>query len=197
MRNIDRTLDPFNEKEKAYIKKVYKGRPRQEVLDMVVAKYGRHHNFRQLSALYSRLDIRNGLDGRFKKGHIPMNKGIPQTEYMSKEAIERTKATRFKVGDKPPNTRKIGSKRITEDGVMVKVGPNKWDYEHRVKWIKKNGPIPDGYILFHIDLDNKNNNFNNLCLVSMVERCWINRNAKLINMAKLRCKVCEVERKRK
>lgn len=124
-----------------------------------------------------------------------MNKGIPQTEYMSKEAIERTKATRFKVGDKPPNTRKIGSKRITEDGVMVKVGPNKWDYEHRVKWIKKNGPIPDGYILFH-------------SLVSMVERCWINRNAKLIkgdrecnealiNMAKLRCKVCEVERKRK
>ena len=37
---------------------------------------------------------------------------------MTPEAIERTKATRFKKGDKPGNHRKVGSERITVDGYI-------------------------------------------------------------------------------
>ena len=38
---------------------------------------------------------------RFKKGNVPVNKGKKQTEFMTSEAIERTKATRFQKGMKP------------------------------------------------------------------------------------------------
>jgi hypothetical protein len=44
----------------------------------------------------------------FKKGHATFNKGKKQTEYMSDEAIERCKATQFKHGSTPWNTKEDG-----------------------------------------------------------------------------------------
>lgn len=38
--------------------------------------------------------------------------------------------------------------------------------EHRVIWEMFHGPIPDGYMIDHIDRDRKNNNLNNLRLVT-------------------------------
>ena len=43
-------------------------------------------------------------ESRYQKGHTPCNKGKKQTEYMSREMIEKTIATRFKKGHKPHNT---------------------------------------------------------------------------------------------
>lgn len=44
----------------------------------------------------------------FKKGDIPFNKGLKQIEWMPPESIERTKATRFKPGEIPPNAKPLG-----------------------------------------------------------------------------------------
>jgi len=42
-------------------------------------------------------------DSHFDKGHVPENKGLKQIDYMSTEAIEKTKATRFQKGQIPKN----------------------------------------------------------------------------------------------
>lgn len=44
----------------------------------------------------------------FKKGQTPFNKGLKQEEWLSPEAIERTKATRFKKGQLPQTAKPMG-----------------------------------------------------------------------------------------
>lgn len=44
----------------------------------------------------------------FKKGDIPFNKGMKQEEWLSPDAIERTKATRFKKGQLPQTAKPLG-----------------------------------------------------------------------------------------
>ena len=57
-----------------------------------------------ISALRYKYGAKSGLktrvpnSGQFPKGHVPRNKGKKQTDFMSAEAIERTKATRFQKG---------------------------------------------------------------------------------------------------
>ena len=53
---------------------------------------------KMLYALCKRNGIKSGRTGQFIKGCIPHSKGKPQTEWMSPEAIERSKSTRFQKG---------------------------------------------------------------------------------------------------
>lgn len=206
MRTVDKTLDKWSQKELDYIFKNYKGISYKDMLEKVTKKYHKHHNFSQIKGVYAKYNLTNEVDVKFKPGNIPFTKGKKIEEYMSKKGIENSSKTRFKKGNIPPNVKKIGSKRYTEDGVMVKVSNNKWEYEHRIKWIKKYGQIPDGYQLFHIDLNNWNNKLNNLCLITQAERLYLNRsgemikgnkeiNETLINIARVQCKVNALTRK--
>lgn len=89
----------------------------------------------QVRNIYRRMGIRRiEGDGRFKPGQKPFNKGLKQTEFMSKEAIDKTKATRFKKGNTPHNTAEIGDEAITKDGyIKVKIGnPNEWIFKQRL-----------------------------------------------------------------
>lgn len=49
----------------------------------------------------------------FKKGDVPFNKGLKQEEWLTPEAIERTKATRFQKGQLPQTTKPLGYIRRT------------------------------------------------------------------------------------
>lgn len=62
----------------------------------------------ETSRMYSSRPDHGGRKYQFKKGHTTFNKGKKMHEYMSQEAIERTKATRFKKGNIPPNHKPIG-----------------------------------------------------------------------------------------
>lgn len=53
----------------------------------------------------------NGLATEFKKGDIPFNKGLKQTDWMTEEAIKNTVATRFKKGQLPHNSNPEGTVR--------------------------------------------------------------------------------------
>lgn len=44
----------------------------------------------------------------FKKGDIPFNKGLKQEKWLTPDAIERTKATRFKKGIVPKSAKPLG-----------------------------------------------------------------------------------------
>lgn len=104
-----------------------------------------------------------------KKGSISANKGKKQTEYMTPEAIERTKETRFKKGQQVWNHKQVGYERINVDGyIEIKVSePNVFKFKHRVTWEKHNGPIPKGYNVQFKDGDRLNcDDITNLYLIS-------------------------------
>ena len=107
----------------------------------------------------------------FKKGQIAYNKGLKQTDYMSKEAIERTKKTRFQKGHKPANMTEIGTKIKDADGYeLIKIAnPSKWEYTHRLIWKQHNGDIPKDYIVRFKDGDRRHITIDNLELISLKE----------------------------
>lgn len=107
-----------------------------------------------------------------KKGTPPPNKGKKQKEYMSKEAIERTKSTRFQKGSIPPNAVPVGYERIDKDGyVYIKVeGKRKLVLKHRYVWEQYFGLIPKGYNIQFKDGDKHNCDIENLYMISRGEQ---------------------------
>lgn len=107
-----------------------------------------------------------------KKGTTPPNKGKKQEEYMSKEAIERTKSTRFKKGSIPPNAVPVGYERIDADGyIYIKIeGKRKLALKHRHVWEQTNGKIPKGYNIQFKDGNRSNCNIENLYMISRAEQ---------------------------
>jgi len=97
--------------------------------------------------------ITSELDCRFKKGRESVNKGIKQTDYMSPEAIERTKATRFKPQQKPHNLLQVGAVVKNTDGYLLRKKQMKgtqwerWEFLHRATWEEHKGPIPEGMMV--------------------------------------------------
>lgn len=86
----------------------------------------------------------NAVASRFRKGHVPGNKG----KKMRPDTYARCAPTMFRKGHRPSKWRPVGSWRINVDGyVEVKVSdaPPKWLLKHRIVWEQANGPIPPGY----------------------------------------------------
>lgn len=112
----------------------------------------------------------------FKVGQTPWNKGIH---------CRFSPATEFKKGQKPKNTKSIGSvsvrTKIMPDGkeqkyLFVKVSENKWVLLHRLLWEQNYGKIPDGFVVRFKDGDSMNCVLENLELISRKENR--NRNCK-------------------
>lgn len=105
----------------------------------------------------------------------PCYKGCKQTDFMSEEAIEKTKATRFKKGQIAHNAYPIGYERPNKDDyIEVKVsgpvGENKkksvWKLKHHLLWEDLNGPIPPKHKVIFADGNNRNFDIDNLILIS-------------------------------
>jgi hypothetical protein len=115
--------------------------------------------------------------GMFKGGHQPANKGMKQIDYMSKDAILRTAATRFKKGHLPVNTLKDGAITIRHEHKdrhsraykYIRVSLSKWIPLHIYKWQKKHGKIPEGKCLWFKDGNSLNCTLKNLELISRDE----------------------------
>lgn len=107
-----------------------------------------------------------------KKGTTPPNKGKKQKEYMSKEAIERTKATRFQKGSIPPDAVPVGYERLDKDGyIYIKVeGKRKLVLKHRHIWEKHFGTIPKGNNIQFKDGNKHNCDIDNLYMISRGEQ---------------------------
>jgi len=81
-----------------------------------------------------------------KKGYIPQNKGMKQTDYMSAEMIERTKATQFKKGQSVWNHKEIGYEGIRDGYIYVKIAePKTFVAKQRKVWEENFGAIPKGW----------------------------------------------------
>lgn len=122
-------------------------------------------------------------DSQFYKNHTPFNKGLRQADYMSKEMIKRTIATRFKKGQKPHNTAKadgvisVRCHRNRGDKVYLyrRLSLGNWRPLHQVRWEMFRGPVPDGYCLWFIDGDTMNIKLSNLEMITRAENARRNK----------------------
>lgn len=113
---------------------------------------------------------------KYTIGSIPKNKGEKQTEYMSAEAIERTKATRFVAGQNPHNALPDGTiveridKRSNTKYQLIKVpGKRKLVDRKRHIWETDVGPIPKGYFVVFKTSNTENYSIENIECISPQE----------------------------
>lgn len=92
-----------------------------------------------------------GSSYHFPKGHKPFNKGKKQSDYCSKETIEKTIPTRFKPGQKIYNEKHDGAIVLRNDhGVknyFVRISKGKWIYLKNKIWEDNFGPISKGFVI--------------------------------------------------
>jgi len=97
--------------------------------------------------------LQSGKNSRFKKGNISHNKGKKMEDFMSREQIEKIKATQFKKGIIPHNALSAGTMVEREDKngtiyTFIKVeGKKTLELYQRYVWEQNFGPIPKGHII--------------------------------------------------
>lgn len=119
-------------------------------------------------------------DSYYKKGLIPINKGLKITEYMTSEQINKVKKTQFKKGQPPQNTLYdfAISKRKDKRGAIylhIRVRLSVWMPLQRYIWEQAHGPIPKAHKIIFKDRNALNCNLDNLEMVSNAE--LLNRNS--------------------
>lgn len=154
------------------------GHTEREIIDEFERKFDIRLRVPQLKNRMTTLGLKQGVNsGHFKKGQSPFNKGMKQTDFMSAESIERTKATRFHNGNIPHNAKghEIGRERISADGyteVKVKLHYNSGNFvgtyrgKHVLIWERTHGRhIPDKTAVLFADGNKRNFDPDNLVAV--------------------------------
>jgi len=107
-----------------------------------------------------------GVNSRYSKGHLPVNKG----KQMPEAVYEKAKLTMFKKGNQPHNTKYNGHERISKDGYLeMRIDKGKYVLKHRHVWEQSNGKISEGYIIVFKDKNPMNIALDNLELITKKE----------------------------
>lgn len=172
---------PFTKMEEQKIKDEFLLKPVKRLATELGVSFGRIMNFLKKNDLEIPRELINQRieDSRKKKGAVPFNKGKKQTDYMTTEAIEISKKTRFKKNSLPYNTKASGVivKRKDNSGKYysyIKIKHSYWRLLHHVIWEESNGEIPKGYIVIFIDGDRSNLVIENLKLITKIEHMYNN-----------------------
>lgn len=121
---------------------------------------------------------RRGIGTEFKKGQSAFNKGKKQQEWMSRESIKRSIATRFKKGNKPHNTKYDGCITVHYDKLRsgqtipykwIRLSERNWKMLHVFNWEKKYGKVPKGKIVVFKNKNSENCDVENLELITREE----------------------------
>ena len=153
----------------------------KEMAKMVNERFGTSFTPGMMKQVRQRHGIRSGCTGWYQKGHPPGNKGLRQEDYMSPEAIEKTRATRFKKGDRPPNELPVGSVVVNSYGYKLRKRRmegalwERWEFLHKAVWEERNGPVPEGMVVTFKDSDRLNCDIDNLILVTRGENAALTR----------------------
>jgi hypothetical protein len=145
------------------------GRPKHQVYGKAYALGLKKSEVFFASSAAKRLDGKIGAAGRFKKGHIPANKG------MKGVCAPGCVPTQFKKGHKPHTWAPIGSERISKEGYLQRkltdTGVTRRDYVavHHIIWREAGRDIPQGFRLTFKDGNKKNIVLENLELVSIAD----------------------------
>lgn len=113
---------------------------------------------------------------RFKKGHVPANKGI---KHPPGWAPGRTAETRFKKGGQPFQTHPVGTELVDGEGYLARKvrddaplgqARRNWERVHVRLWITHRGPIPPSHCVCFINSDKTDIRIENLELITRAER---------------------------
>lgn len=162
----------YTEEQCDFIEKNVRGISNYELAELFNQRFNTELKPSQIKSYKNNHNLKNGLDGRFSKGHEPFNKG-------KKGCYARgCEKTWFKKGCAPVNYRPVGSERVNVDGyIEVKVAdPSNWKLKHILAWEEQHGPVPNGYVVIFGDGDKSNINLDNLILVSRSQLLALNRN---------------------
>jgi hypothetical protein len=138
--------------------------------------------------------IEPSVANQFKPGHTPHNKG----KQMDAEIYEKVAPTMFKKGNKPANTKPVGTINIRLDTQgspyqYIKIKDSHWELLQRYVWTQANGEIPRGSVVIFLDGNYLNCELTNLKVITRREnmaRNTIQRfPAELQEIMKLTCKL--------
>lgn len=171
----------WSDEEKEYLKEITPGHHYNEIQELMIKKFKINYTMQQIKGAISRYKLNTGFNGQFKKGNIPLNKGVKGVIY------EGCKKTWFKKGNIPINHKLVGSERIDKDGyILIKIAePSRWQLKHRFLWERKNGKIPRGYTVIFGDSNKKNFDYDNLILISRKQLLIMNKNKLIKNDTEL------------
>lgn len=163
----------YTKEEKEFLMNFIPGHLSAEIQDTFREKFGRCLTYEQIKNFKGNNKICSGVNTKFKKKHVPANKG----KKMSEEQYAKCKDTMFKKGNRPQNYRPVGSQRIAKNGyIEIKVkDPGTWKLKHRVIWEEHNGEIPQGDIVIFRDNNPLNCAIDNLMLISKGENVRMNK----------------------
>lgn len=165
----------FTKQERDYVMQNYLSIPVKRLASDLGMSQGRVTRFFKRNDLFIPREIieQRKRDSWLKKGHVAHNKGRKQKDYMSPENIAKSAKTRFKKGSTPPNTKPVGSERVTKDGYVEKKFK---DIGYRLKhlhlWEQLNGKLPDGHCLECQDGNKQNTDPSNWKLISRIESMY-------------------------
>lgn len=151
--DINGNRTTFSEKEDQILKENYLDIPVKRIASMLNrSECGINTRLRQLNLVIPQeLADQRKASGMIRKGSIPPNKGKKQSEYMSAEAIERSKASRFQRQHIPHNAKNDWEEVQRKDSCgnlywMIKLPENrKLIYKHIWIWEIENGKVASGY----------------------------------------------------
>jgi hypothetical protein len=113
-----------------------------------------------------------GAPFRFKKGHVPANKGLRRPGW----SPGRMKETQFKKGQKGWNWKPVGAHRLVDGYLYTKISDRRrvpwtlnWKPTHILLWEKHRGRIPRGHALTFRNGDRRDIRLKNLKLISRGE----------------------------
>ena len=114
--------------------------------------------------------IEPSVANQFKPGHTPHNKG----KQMDAEIYEKVAPTMFKKGNKPANTKPVGTINVRADSSgrlyqYIKIKDSHWELLQRHVWTKANGEIPRGSVVIFLDGNYLNCDISNLQVISRRE----------------------------
>lgn len=130
--------------------------PIAEYHRLFCARFRRDVSAANLHALRKQKGWTTGRTGRFEKGAVPHNKGVPCAPGQGGNH-PNARQTHFKPGHRSGVAaalyRPIGTERISKDGYLerkVHDGlpmQSRWRAVHRIEWEAIHGPVPDGMAL--------------------------------------------------
>lgn len=164
---------------KEFIYQNHAGISSRRLAQMINDKFGPSLSLRQIEYFRRNHHLPSGIDTRFQKGHQSFNKG----KKMTPEMYQKAKATMFKKGHKPKNTRAIKSEQIRDGAIWIKVNDNpgqhnlahRWKPRARVVYETAHGAIDDHNVIIHLDGNILNDDLENLAIASRKELLVMNQ----------------------
>ncbi len=178
----ERLITPFrvfNEEHEDFIRSICKGRTKEQITEMFNDRFGTEMKTSQIRTVMNNRGITSDLDMRFTKGHEPWNKGTKGL------GLTGPNKGSFKKGNVPANRKPLGHERIcTKNGfILIKIAernpytghPTRYKAKHVHIWEQKNGPVPEGMVLFFIDANPLHCEISNLMLITRAELLALNQ----------------------